>query len=66
MPVLSKLKKGLFMDEKAKEDLSIAAVKQYSIKTPSIDKRVMELSGGNQQKVILGRWTSEKIVTELP
>jgi ABC-type sugar transport system ATPase subunit len=65
MPVLGKLKKGLFMDEKAKEALSIAAVKQYSIKTPSIDKTVMELSGGNQQKVILGRWTSEKIVTKI-
>ncbi len=65
MPVLGKLKKGMFMDEQAKEKLAAAAVKQYSIKTPSIDKTVMELSGGNQQKVILGRWTSEKIVTKI-
>ena len=65
MPVLGKLKKGLFMDEKAKEDLTLKAVEQYSIKTTNIDKRVMELSGGNQQKVILGRWTSEKIVTKI-
>ncbi|NMA25345.1 MAG: sugar ABC transporter ATP-binding protein [Clostridiales bacterium] len=65
MPVLGKLKKGLFMDEKAKEDLTLAAVRQYSIKTTNIDKIVMELSGGNQQKVILGRWTSEKIVTKI-
>ena len=26
---------------------------------------VYELSGGNQQKVILGRWTSEKMVTKI-
>ena len=65
MPVLGKLKKGLFIDEKAKEALTLAAVKQYSIKTTNIDKTVMELSGGNQQKVILGRWTSEKIVTKI-
>ncbi|NLT12981.1 MAG: sugar ABC transporter ATP-binding protein [Clostridiales bacterium] len=65
MPVLGKLKKGMFMDEGAKEDLTLSAVKQYSIKTTNIDKTVMELSGGNQQKVILGRWTSEKVVTKI-
>jgi ABC-type sugar transport system ATPase subunit len=65
MPALSKLKRGFFLDEGEGETLAINAVKQYSIKTPNIDKRVMELSGGNQQKVILGRWTSEKIVTKI-
>ena len=29
---------------------------KYRIKTHSAEKIVMELSGGNQQKVILGRW----------
>ena len=65
MPALGKLRKGIFMDQKAKENLTLAAVEQYSIKTTNIDKLVMELSGGNQQKVILGRWTSEKIVTKI-
>jgi L-arabinose transport system ATP-binding protein len=65
MPVLNKLTKGLFLDPKARDDLAIAAVNQYSIKTPSVDKIVIELSGGNQQKVILGRWTSEKVVTKI-
>ena len=31
-------------------------VKSLSIKTPSIKQLVRNLSGGNQQKVILGRW----------
>lgn len=31
-------------------------MKKQRIKTHSIDKAAIELSGGNQQKVILGRW----------
>jgi ABC-type sugar transport system ATPase subunit len=65
MPVLSKLKKGLFLDTKARTELADAAMEKYSIKAPSSDKIVLELSGGNQQKVILGRWTNEKMVTKI-
>ena len=65
MPVLKKLKKGIFLDEAARVDLANKAVAQYSIKTPSIEKITVELSGGNQQKVILGRWTSEKMDTKV-
>ncbi|MGM0876073.1 MAG: sugar ABC transporter ATP-binding protein [Bacillota bacterium] len=31
-------------------------VKRLNIKTPSIDQLIMNLSGGNQQKVLLARW----------
>jgi ABC-type sugar transport system ATPase subunit len=65
MPVLAKLRKFLFLDSKACEDLTIKAVKKYDIKTPTVDKLVVELSGGNQQKVILGRWTSDLIETKV-
>jgi ABC-type sugar transport system ATPase subunit len=65
MPVLSKLKKGLFLDTKARDQLTIKAVEKFSIKTPSVEKVVLELSGGNQQKVILGRWTSELMDTKI-
>ena len=41
--------------------LADVAVEHYAIKTPTVDKNTGELSGGNQQKVILGRWTSEKM-----
>ncbi|NLB30018.1 MAG: sugar ABC transporter ATP-binding protein, partial [Clostridiales bacterium] len=57
-PVLSKLCNGIFRDVKKEEDLAQSAIDKFSIKTPSRDKMVFELSGGNQQKVILGRWTS--------
>ena len=65
IPVLSKLKKGLFMDAKAEERLASAAVGKYSIKTPTTEKLTVELSGGNQQKTILGRWTSSMMVTKI-
>jgi L-arabinose transport system ATP-binding protein len=33
-------------------------IRALNIKTPSPDQQIMFLSGGNQQKVILGRWLS--------
>jgi ABC-type sugar transport system ATPase subunit len=65
LPVLKKLRRGKFMDLKKQEALAIGAINKYSIKTPSVDKTVVELSGGNQQKVILGRWTSELMDTRI-
>jgi ABC-type sugar transport system ATPase subunit len=64
-PVLGKMKRGLFIDNKAEEAMAADAIGKYSIKTPSSDKLVVELSGGNQQKVILGRWTSSEMVTKI-
>ena len=65
IPVLSKLRRGLFLDKKSETALAKEAVRKYAIKTPTVEKLLLELSGGNQQKTILGRWTSEKIVTEI-
>ena len=65
MPVLSKLLKGIFLNKKQEAELAEAAVAKYKIRTPTIDKVTVELSGGNQQKVILGRWTSEKMDTKV-
>ncbi len=64
-PVLSKLKKGIFMNKSAESALAQAGKEKYNIKTPTLDKRTIELSGGNQQKVILARWTSEKLNTRV-
>ncbi|HOD84540.1 MAG: Arabinose import ATP-binding protein AraG [Planctomycetes bacterium ADurb.Bin126] len=38
-----------------------AMVDKLSIRTPSLGQLVMNLSGGNQQKTILGRWLSENV-----
>ena len=65
MPVLAKLKKTFFLDSKLEDKITLNAIKKYNIKTPTLDKKVLELSGGNQQKVILGRWTSDLITTKI-
>lgn len=63
--VLEKVKSGLFLDKKKELDLANEAVEKYAIKTPSVNKIVLELSGGNQQKIILGRWTSHLVDTKI-
>ena len=65
MPVVDKLGNSVFLDKKLMTKLADDAVERYSIKTHSIEKTVVELSGGNQQKVILGRWTSDRIETKI-
>jgi ABC-type sugar transport system ATPase subunit len=56
--ILNKLAKIGVINHKAETDISRNAIKDYNIKTHSVEKIVVELSGGNQQKVILGRWMS--------
>ena len=65
IPVLAKLKKWFILDEKAEHRLAAEAMRKYSIKTPSAEKLALELSGGNQQKIILGRWTSHLVDTKI-
>jgi ABC-type sugar transport system ATPase subunit len=65
IPVLDKLRRRLFIDKWQEARLAKSAVERYSIKTPTIEKLVIELSGGNQQKVILGRCTSDEMTTKL-
>ena len=65
MPVLSKLGRGPFLDRGIERELTGESIEKFNIRTPSYNKVVRELSGGNQQKVILGRWTNSKVTTKL-
>ena len=56
LPILDRISNGIFIDFKKEREISEVEVKRFAIKTPSVEKKVIELSGGNQQKVILGRW----------
>ena len=42
-----------------------AEIDKYSIRTDTMEKLTTQLSGGNQQKVILGRWTNRLMETKL-
>ncbi len=49
-------KKGLFLNEKKRKEDAMKYVDSLSIKTPTVKQQIMHLSGGNQQKALLGRW----------
>ena len=53
---LGKFSRGGFLNEGLMERATEGRVKDMRIKTPSLSTRISTLSGGNQQKVILGRW----------
>ncbi len=55
------IKAGIFIDKKKEAENTMKFIKQLDIKTPSKDQLVGNLSGGNQQKVILARWLSEDV-----
>ena len=48
------------VDARRRAALSREMVGNLAIKTPSIDTEVGRLSGGNQQKVVIGRWLSRQ------
>ena len=52
---LSKLQKGLALSGKLEEKMANDVITTYDIKTSDTDKEIRFLSGGNQQKVIIGR-----------
>lgn len=52
---------GIFRNSKRELANTEEYIRRLSIKTPGPRTRISTLSGGNQQKVILGRWLSEKI-----
>ena len=54
------MKGHLYLSGKKMEEDTDWAIKAMRIKTPSRKTKIRTLSGGNQQKVILGRWLLTK------
>ena len=52
--------KGLLFDDKKIEETGQANISSLKIKTPSLDEVTAQLSGGNQQKVVIGKWVNTK------
>lgn len=47
-----------FVNGEKEEELAQKGIQDFKIKTPSPEKKIVELSGGNQQKCIVARWIS--------
>jgi methyl-galactoside transport system ATP-binding protein len=47
---------GIFISAQKKKQDAEKYINIFSIKTPSVKQEIQYLSGGNQQKVLLGRW----------
>lgn len=56
MATLKKLKSGIALDLKHEKEAVQEKIEEVRIKTPSMNQCIINLSGGNQQKVILARW----------
>lgn len=56
LPKLKSFCRSLFIDKKKEEKKVAEYEKSLLIKTPTLNQKVLKLSGGNQQKVVLAKW----------
>jgi len=54
--VLKEFIKGAYLNKKTETSIADKYVRMMNTKTPSLNQPVGHLSGGNQQKVMIGRW----------
>ncbi len=57
---LEKYLSGILLDLRAQRQDALRVVEELRIKTPSLNTLVAQLSGGNQQKVVIGKWLNTK------
>jgi len=60
LAVLRELLRGVFVDSRAEERTARDFVSALHIRASSLEQRVNELSGGNQQKVVVAKWLACK------
>jgi ABC-type sugar transport system ATPase subunit len=53
---LNKISKGFVLSNAKEQHYADEYIAKLNIKTPSIQQRTINLSGGNQQKVVLAKW----------
>ncbi|MDD5017617.1 MAG: sugar ABC transporter ATP-binding protein [Eubacteriales bacterium] len=56
LPILDRLKNGILLNNKKEKGVAQKYVDLLQVKCESIDEQCSQLSGGNKQKVVLGKW----------
>jgi ABC-type sugar transport system ATPase subunit len=60
MSVLRAIRAGVFINRREERNLASSTIKQLNIRAYSMEQVVNKLSGGNQQKVVVGKWLASK------
>jgi ribose transport system ATP-binding protein len=69
MACLEKISQFFVVNKKKERSIGDKFKEELQIKTPSLEQKVMNLSGGNQQKVVLAKWLaadSDLIILDEP
>jgi ribose transport system ATP-binding protein len=56
LPVMKRLAAAMFVSRKAEKNLAVRQIRSLGIRVRGLRQATGTLSGGNQQKVILGKW----------
>lgn len=60
LPDIANYRPRGWLNRRAEERVAALEVQRMRIKTPDVRRKVVNLSGGNQQKVVLGKWLAMK------
>ncbi len=60
LPDIDNYKPRFWLNRRNEERVAAIEVQRMRIKTPTVRRKVVNLSGGNQQKVVLGKWLAMK------
>lgn len=61
MPIYERISTASVINSRVENETAEKYRKEIQIKTPTLDQLVKNLSGGNQQKVILGKWLAADV-----
>ena len=56
LPSLRRDQRSGFLNRTAERTVARETVEKLGVKTPGLEQTVQHLSGGNQQKIVLGKW----------
>ncbi len=60
LSVLKKLSKNTFLNQTKEKTCAQESIDALKIKTPGMDQKAKNLSGGNQQKIVIGKWLNNQ------
>lgn len=60
LKVLRQFMHGISVDSTKETEIAMKYFEELSVRAPGLDTKISSLSGGNQQKVIIGSWLASK------